>query len=287
MNCANIQAKYNMQDTKLFDTEERFSPVELIYDADRSLMPAKDLGEAIVGMSIALKIAGRVSLLDFEDVFIYPVQEGSVKSYFVYIKKNKNLIITQINIIVVSQVLISSLNLIGHFGLSAFKNPSTEVISGIDKKVLSLCMNADFRKSIVKIAKPINEINQKVTIKIINKSYEITCDNQYKFLLEEDDPILPELKNGEEVSLVGKLTRMNMVPNNDLGFDYKGRILSLTPRDEDKNVATEYHQFTPLPRVVVSGIVVRKSDFEVPRIKVISMNEVNNNQINIFGSEKK
>lgn len=269
-----------MKNDDLFKIEDNTSQIELIYDANRSLMPAKQLGEAIVGMSNCLRIVGRTSRLEFSDVYVYPLEEGSVKTILVYLKKNKTSIVLGIGFTVT--LLNDSLQLIDRFGSSAFKSPSADMLQGVDRRVAYICANTEFRRSLEKVAQPINEANQKVTIKYSNKTFEINCDNQYKFLLEEQIKIFPELINGKTVELVGRLTRMNMVPNNDLGFEYKGRRLSLTPLEEEKDVATEYHQFTPLPQVKVTGVVVRSSEFELPSIKVIRMDEVTVNQIVMF-----
>lgn len=272
----------------MFDYDSENLIFNLIYDADRSFMPAKDLGEAIIGMSTCLRIAGRVSLLDFEDIYIFPIEVGSVKTPFGYItKKDGKAIIIGAAGGLASSLIFGSLSSIGQWGLAALKNPSGEILNKVDKKVLELCMNSDYRKSISKIAQPINEQNQKVTIKAGNKGYEITCENQYKFIHEDQEPILPELRNGETVTLKGQLTRMNMVPKNDLGFLYKGRTLSIFPNDPEKNVALEYHQFTPLPEVVVTGIVVRDTDYEVPKLKVIKMEAPKDLQQNLFEENTK
>lgn len=271
-----------MVEQALFTTDDEVTRVELTYEADKSLMPAKDLGEAILGMTTCLKIAGRVTKIDFEDVYVYAIEEGSVKTFFVYVRRNQNRLIADVGTNVVGVAIVGAFGLIGTYGLAALKSPSGDMLKGAEKNAITLCLSADFRRSVVKIARPINEINKKVTIKFGDKGYEITCDNQYKFTNEDEDPILPELRNGETVSLSGTLTRMNMVPKNDLGFSYKGKIISLSPLDPDKNVATEYHQYTPLPQVIVTGVIVRENDFEIPRIKVIRMDKPKNDQIQMF-----
>jgi hypothetical protein len=265
----------------LFDMADDKTPLELIYAANINKMPAKDLGEAIIGMTMILKIAGRAAAIDFEDVYVYPIQEGSVKTLLVYVKRNKNKLIAEVGVLVVGAMILNSFDLIGKFGIAALKNPEAEVMTTVDKKVLELCMNADYRKSVSKIARPVNEENERVTIKVSKDSYEITRENQYKFITEDEEPILPELRNGETVNLVGRLTRMNM-ENNDLGFDYHGRKLSIYPSDPEKHVAIEYHEFTPMPLVVVTGIVTRNSDYEAPRLKVIKMDEFKPTQENLF-----
>ncbi len=170
--------------------------------------------------------------------------------------------------------------------LKATWKASKSILKSANAAVIELCTNAEFRRSITKIARPVNELNQKVIIKVNENSYEINCENQYKFLTEDEEEILPELQNGETVSLIGMLTRMNM-RNNDLGFEYHGKTLSISPVDPDKNVATEYHQFTPLPQVQVMGIVARDNAFVVPRLKVIKMSVPENIQPELFKDNKK
>jgi len=271
----------------LLKIEEKSSLIELIYDADKSLMPGDDLGEAIVGMTTCLKIAGRAALIDFSGVYVYPIEEGSIKTTFAYIKDNHEKVIVDVGGNVVGGLILGAFGLIGTYGLATLKNPSGEVLAGVDKKVIEMCMNRDFRKSVSKIAQPLNEVNQKATIKFGSKGYEITCDNQYKFINDDQEKILPELKNGEQVSLIGRLTRMNMVPKNDLGFEYKGRVLSVAPMDDEKNVADEYHQYTPLPQVRIVGIVVRATEYEAPSLRVIRMEDVKDDQLEMFEDDSK
>lgn len=270
-----------MEPKALFDLKDDTTPLELIYAANLNKMSAKDLGEAIVGMSTILKIAGRAAGIDFEDVYVYPIQEGSVKTLLIYIKRNKNKLIADVGVVVVGTIILNSFDLIGQLGLTMLKKPDAHILTMVDKQILELCMNAEYRKSVTKVARPLNLENKKVTIKVAQDSYDITCETQYKFITEDEEPILPELRNGQIASLTGSLTRMNM-RNNDLGFEYHGRTLSIFPNDHKKNVATEYHQFTPLPLVTVTGEVVRESDFVVPKLKVIKMDEAKNEQTRMF-----
>ena len=269
----------------LFKIEEDDKPFEMVYDADRSLMPANYLGDAILGMSTVLKIAGRSMKVDFEDVYVYPVKEGSVKTLFVFVKRTRGKQeFTPLGATVVGGLIVLSFQFIGEYGIAALKNPSAEIMAKVDKQVLELCMNADYRKSVTKIARPIGDENQNVKIKVDSKGYEIDCNNQYKFIDDEEEPILPDLKNGEKVSLPGTLTRMNLV-NNDMGFNYEGNALSIIPNDPKKSVAEEYHQFLPIPRVIVTGIVTRDTYVEMPKIKVISIVEANSTQTSFLDGD--
>lgn len=274
-----------MKTQQLFENDERELIFELIYDANRNLMSAKELGEAILGMAACMSIAGRTVQLDFESVHVYAIGEGSVKTRFTFTRREQRTIyIAAVGSAlgnILSTTFLGTFTLIGQYGLPALKSPTVEILEKVDKKIIDMCTNADFRKSVTKIALPINELNQKVTIKIDGNSYEINCDNQYKFITEDEELILPELRNGETVKLVGTLTRMNM-KNNDLGFEYHDKTLSISPSNPEKNVATEYHQFTPMPRVNVTGIVIRNSDYEVPKLKVISMSEFTEAQTALF-----
>jgi len=284
-----------MEPQALFIENESVLNIELIYDAEKSLMRAVDLSEAILGMSTCLRIAGRSASLDFEDVYVSPLEEGSIKAVFKFVKRDRRDLIvgtvsgTTSGILVI--LIVGSFQLIGQQGLAALKNPNAETMASVDKKVLELCMNSDYRKSVTKVARPINEVNQKVTIKVDSKSYEINCDNQYKFITEDEDPILPELRDDETVEIAGRLTRINL-DQNDLGFEYKGRKLSIYPEDPDKAVGKEFHQFLENPVVTITGVVVRDSDFLVPKIKVLKMEEYKPAQISLLdedasGSAKK
>lgn len=263
---------------------------ELIYDANKSMMSSRDLGEAILGMSTCISVVGRSAKLDFESVHIFPIEHGSIRTLYTFVKRNKDEIIVQTISASLGGVIIAgflgAVALIGQHGLPALKTPCGEILKSANAAVIELCTNAEFRRSITKIARPVNELNQKVIIKVNENSYEINCENQYKFLTEDEEEILPELQNGETVSLIGMLTRMNM-RNNDLGFEYHGKTLSISPVDPDKNVATEYHQFTPLPQVQVMGIVARDNAFVVPRLKVIKMSVPENIQPELFKDNKK
>lgn len=267
-----------MSNNKLFEIEDAISSIDLIYDADRSLMPARDLGEAIVGMANCLRIVGRIALLEFSEVYVYPIEEGSVKTKLVYINKHKKQIIVGIGFTVT--LLNESLQLINRFSAGAFKAPTIEMIQGVDKKVRDICTSTEFRRSLEKVAQPLGELNQKVTIKYGEKGFEINCDNQYKFLLNKEEPILPELINGETVELEGEITRINK-RQNDLGFEYKGRAIAITPIDEDKSSA-DYHRFLEVDKVWIKGVVFRSDLYDMPRIKVIEIRESNPKQIGMF-----
>jgi hypothetical protein len=279
-----------MEPEALFREDEVTLAIELIYDADKSLMRASDLGEAILGMTTCLRIAGRSAAFDFEDVYVSPLEEGSVKAVFRFVRRHKNTLIvgtvSGATGTLLSTLILAPFQLIGQYGLPALKQPSAEVMATVDKKVLEMCMNGDYRKGATKVARPINEVNQKVTIKVDSKSYEINCDNQYKFITEDEEPILPNLVDGETVTITGQLTRLSL-DQNDLGFLYKGRRLSIKPQDRDKTVGTEFHQFfdKPKPLVTITGQVYRDSFYVVPRIGVIIMVEFTPAQTNMFDGD--
>ncbi len=251
-------------------------------------MRATELGDAIVGMATCLRITGRSATLDFEDIYVSPLEEGSIKTVFSFATKNKReLIVSTFGGaagMVLGTLLLAPFQLIGQYGLAALKNPSAEVMTTVDKKILELCMNADYRKSVTKVAQPINEINQKVTIKVDNKGYEINCDNQYKFITEDEEPILPELHNGETVTITGRLTRINL-DQNDLGFEYHGRKISISPEDSEKAVGKEFHQFLENPVVTIIGKVVRDDDFSIPKIRVFEMHEYESAQTSLLDNK--
>lgn len=255
---------------QLFSTDMNAFVTELTYDADKSRMPSEELANAILGMTTILKIAGRGAALDFDDVYLTPFEEGSITTPFRFIKKNGDQIMVNATGNVVSTIILGSFTLIGTYGLHSLTSPKADMFKGINPKIVNVCLNAKYRDAVDKVAKPVSEINQKVTIKIGKEgNYEINCENQVKFLKSETE-ILPDLKNGMEVSLPGRLTRLNLDPYNDLGFEYKSKRLSLTPLDENESIV-KYHDFLPTPYVTVHGIVDRVSMYDVPTIKVTDM----------------
>lgn len=269
----------------LFEDDERVLKIELIYAADQSLMRAMDLSEAISGMSTCLRMAGRFSSLDFEDVYISPLEEGSVRAVFRYVKRNRGRLIeatlTNTSGMILGTLILLPFQLIGQYGLPSLKNPNAEMMASVDKKALELCMNSEYRKAVTKVARPIDELNQKVTIKLDGESYEINCDNQYKFVNEDQEPILPDLRNGETATISGRITRINL-DQNDLGLEYMGRKISIFPEDPEKAVGKEFHQFLETPEVTITGIVVRDSDFVPPKIKVLEIREYEPPQLSLL-----
>lgn len=270
--------------SSLFDNFENNLPLELTYTAKDNQMSASDLGEAIIGMSTMMRITGISAGLEFEDVFIYTVEPGSVKTLFVLVKRTRSgkKELTNLGGTVIGGLIILTLQLIAEQGITLLKNPDSEILKTAEKRVLELCMNSLYRDSVGKIAKPLNEENEKVIVKSGDVSCEITRQSKYKFIDEGKELILPELRDGETYRLAGTLTRMNM-KNNDLGFEYHGRTLSIFPADPEKHVANEFYQFLPTPEVIVTGAVVRRSYYEVPKIKVQVMEQFKVEQKMLFG----
>ncbi len=127
------------------------------------------------------------------------------------------------------------------------------------------------------MAKPLSEVVQSATIKYGDQSLEITCENKYKFYDIEDEEILPELKDGMQVTLNGEITRINK-RSNDLGFNYRGKALSVSPLDTEKNIA-DYHKYLAADEVQITGLISRTSSFESPKIKIIEITTMSEDQL--------
>jgi hypothetical protein len=232
-------------------------------------------------MEMCLRSAGRIGLLNFDSIYIQPIERGSIKTTFRYVKKNPLQIVSGLGFVV--QLFANSFTVIDHFGINNVKAPTKEILETIgDRKILQLCQNNDFRIGVEKIAQPVNEITQKAQIRLDDRSIEITCDNRERFLIGNlNEKILPELINGETVELTGEITRINKTPNNDLGFEYKNRRLAVVPLEEDKSTA-DFHQYLAYNSVKLKGVIVRNSEYEAPRIKVISITDNTVSQKEIF-----
>ncbi len=235
-----------------------------------------------MGMDYCLRQAAVVGLLDFDDVYIYPIEEGSVKTTLVYVKKNPWKVVERTSY--VATILSTAIFLIGNFGAGNFKIPTKEILDAVsDRKVLELCRGYEFRKSLQKVAQPVSEYNETAKIIIGEKTIEINCDNKYDYYVgKENEKILPELVNGETVDLEGQIFRIN-TDTNDLGFKYKGRRISVSPINEEESTA-QFHQFLELKKVKIKGVVIRESEYEVPSIKVIKITE--EDQLNLFNTKE-
>lgn len=250
-------------------------------------MKASELGEAILGMSQCLKEAGHLALLDFDDIFVLPIERGSVKTIFIFIRNQQG--ISKWDMVVGLGVVFALVNdgfsIIERFGANQVRQQNTEVIQAItDDRVLKLCQSSSFRNGAKEVAQPLSEINEKVTIKYGKESFEINCDNKYQFYETDEQEILPELIDGQEVTLHGEITRINK-KTNDLGFVYKGKALSVSPIESDKNIA-DYHDLLTSDEVVVNGIVSRSSKYETPKIKIVDIHSNEENQLPLDFSNK-
>lgn len=269
-----------MSETKIFEIKQGDGKIYLIYSAVGNAMPAEEFGKAVIGFEECLREAAKIGLLYHEGIFIEPIELGSVKSVFKYIKKNPLVVVVTIDLVV--NLFNNSFQLIDRFGANSFKNPQKEILEQInDKKVLELCRSADFRNGLQKIAEPVSELNQKAEIIIGENNLKITCENKYQFYVnKEDEPILPELVNGEEVVIDGEITRINKKIN-DIGFTYKGYALNISPIDKEKSVAL-FHEFLDMDKVSIAGIVIRDSEFKVPKIKVLNIDKFNDSQLSLL-----
>lgn len=273
----------NMDNSKLFETDVVNGEITLTYSGDGGAMPAKDLGEAILGLESCLVELAKVSNLVYEEVYIYPISKGSVKTTVVYIKKHPWKVITGVGL--VADLLVNSLTLMERFGSSSLKTPNAEIMAAAsDPRVLEVCRNFNFRNGAERIARPLNEENTTATITITDNNFTIKCENKYKFYASGEEKILPELKNGDKVTLIGPITRINK-KTNDLGFEYKGHTLSISPMDEEESAA-KFHEYLDMDEVELTGIVDRNTDYELPRIKVIKISQILREQQNIFATDE-
>lgn len=223
-------------------------------------------------MSQCLKEAANLANLDFDDVFILPIEQGSVKTIFIFIqnKSGSNAWQVVVGLGVVFALVNDGLSVIDKFGATSVKEQDLAVIETItDPRVLKLCQSSSFRNGAKDVVQPLSEVNQKVTIKYGENSFEIDCDSKYKFYESDNEEILPELKEGDVVTLSGEITRINK-KTNDLGFVYKGKSLSLSPNDGEKSIA-DYHHFLTAEQVTVNGIVSRGNKYETPKVKIIDI----------------
>lgn len=271
----------------LFKPENNTNIFELVYDATDSIIPAEELGKAIQGMATILNVAAKAASIDFDDVYAFPIEKGSIRLPFKLGKEDGKIIFLGAAGNVLSTIVIGSFQLIGEQGMSIINTKRADIFSGIDPKIVSVCLNSEYKKAVDSVARPLSEHNRKLTVKMGDKGYEIVCEDQIKFLNNEKEPILPELHDGQEVKLEGVLTRMNLIPNNDLGFEYKKKRISLSPLNDDENIS-KYHGFLETPYVTVHGIVDRATTLDDPKIKVIDMEVTlpKETQIALFGKKE-
>jgi hypothetical protein len=265
---------------QLFKVNGIDSKLYLIYSANENSMPANRFGTAIIGFEMCLREAAKIGLLNYDEILIEPIEKGSIKSILKFVKKN-SLGSTLVTIDLIINLFNNSFQLIDRYGAASFKNPDAKVLAEIkDVKVLDLCSSYDFRYGLQKIAEPIDEVNQKVEIVIGDNTLKITCDNKYKFFVDrEQNPILKDLKDGHEVSLDGEITRINK-KYNDLGFAYKGFTLSVSPNEKENSIAL-FHEYLEMDKVTLRGIVSRDNEYEVPKIKVLSVKKYQDLQPNL------
>lgn len=262
-------------DTLQIIQDSQDSPeITLTYSGEKGFILARDLGKAILGMELCLKAAADTCNLDYEYIVVKPIEKGSVKTIFLFVKKNKEAIHVLAS---VATILTSGIILMDRFGSNSFKSPTTEILEAIkDRRVLELCQSNQFRKGAQEIVSPLGEENEIVEINISNQSVSIKCDRKDKFLMKEDEQILPDLKDGDEVSLKGEITRINKT-SNDLGFQYQGYNLILRPLEKEQSSA-DFHNFLAEKEIVLTGKIIRSSLYETPRILVISMKKVDISQ---------
>lgn len=249
-----------------------FSQIELIYSVEQGAISATDLAEAILGMNQCLKETAHLALIDFDDVFVLPIEKGSVKTLFVFVRNVTKVKPWQlvVGLSVVFSLINDGFDLIQKFGVMKVKEQTIEVTQSIsDPRLLKLCQSALFREGARKVAQPLNEVNQRVTIKYGEKSFVVDCENKASFYESDLEVILPELIDGENVELHGEITRINK-KTNDLGFLYKEKALSVSPIDSEEEIA-DYHLLLKAEEVIVKGIVFRQNMYQTPKIKFIEI----------------
>ena len=98
------------------------------------------------------------------------------------------------------------------------------------------------------------------------ETVKITEETRRIFYIEEEDrdEILPELKDGDEVTLTGVVIRANE-STQSLGFGYKDHIITCKPR-EGKHLADFKHALISqnskhlyVPKMKLTGVVERKT----------------------------
>lgn len=272
-----------MSESRLFEVKHGDGKIFLIYQANENSMPADEFGKAIVGFESCLREAAKIGLLYHEGIFIEPIEVGSVRSVFKYVKKNPLAVVVAIDLVV--NLFNNSFQLIDRFGADSFKNPHKEILEQVtDKKILELCRSFEFRNGLQKVAEPVSDLNQEAEIIIGENNLKITCKNKYQFYVnKEDSPVLPNLVNGEEVFISGEITRINKRLN-DIGFLYDGYTLNISPIDKEKSVAL-FHEFLDTDKASVRGIVIRDSEFQVPKIKVLDIEKYNNPQASLLDNK--
>ena len=254
--------------------------ISLIYPPDEG-MYAKSVGEAILGMQLCLEEIAKVAKLDDLEIVVFPVEDGSFKTVFAFLKKDGWKIVVGLDI--VFNLFNNGFDVIEHFGANKAHNLDTEVLQYVqDPNVLALCRSKNFIYGSQKIVGPLSEEVQKVEIRYGEGKLEIKCENKQKYFEElEKESIFPELRDGEEVTIAGEITRINK-GYDDLGFKYKDRTLKCTPFDSEIS-ATQFHEFLEENQVLLTGVVKRSGPYDLPELKVISISKIESqNQASMF-----
>ena len=213
--------------------------IELVYPPNNG-MSAKDIGEAILGMQLCLEEIAKIAKFEDIEIVIFPIEPGSLKTKFAYVKKHGWKIVIGADI--VFNLLNNGFDVISHFGANKAHNQSTEVMQySRDINVLELCKSKNFIYGTQKIVAPLAENIEKVEIHYGDNKMEIKCKNRQKFFEElGPESIFPELEDGKTVTIAGEITRINK-GYGDLGFKYKDRTLRCTPFDPQINI-TQFHE---------------------------------------------
>lgn len=116
--------------------------------------------------------------------------------------------------------------------------------------------------------------------------YEETITTNYKYIFsktdDDDEIVLPELRDGEYVEIDGHITRGNE-KSNTIGFLYKGHIITCFP--EQGNI--KKHRSNLFSNCLLKGFVDRldkdgNNKEKRPRIKFIEIQNLEKPQANLF-----
>ena len=264
--------------TQIF-TESGNGLIEMIYPPDNG-MNAKEIGEAILGMQVCLDEVAKILKIDDLEVIIFPVQHGSFKTIFAYVKKG---VIVLGGIGNMFAFLNGGFDLIDRFGANEVNNTTNSVVNVINNpNLVELCKSKNFIYGAQKVVAPLRESVNKVQIKYDDNSFEINCENKDKFFEElGDEYLFPELVDGQNTTIAGEITRINK-ESSDLGFKYKGRILKGKPLNKEISIST-FHEFLDENQVLLTAQIKRSSAFELPELKIIGISKISHDdQLNLF-----
>jgi len=243
--------------------------IELVYSSNRG-MESEEIADAIIGMKALLKEAGNIHGFKNFDVYVFPIEKGSQKLIFKFIKKNAGYaVITAL--LTLPSTLNDSFELIEKFGANKAHHQPIDVISAAaNTKALELCQSTDALNGLQKVTAPVSkEIKVSVRYKDSDQEVEVTCESKQKFQQPLDEStremILPDWEDLRQVAIVGEITRINK-EYKDIGFKYKNLTLKATPLNKDILVSS-FHALLDEDQVYLKGLISRDSYYDKPEIK--------------------